>query len=410
MYDVMQGVRVIEVAEHTFVPAAAMVLADWGADVIKVERATGGGDPARSLRILQRPGQSRNAFFEVANRGKRSIGLDLNRRDGRELLYRLVEGADVFLTSLRADARAKLGIEPADLLARNPRLVYARGTGYGTRGPMAHHGGFDFPSSWCRSGSGYAQTRPGGDPPPQQPGSVGDLTGGATLAGAIAAALFRRERTGRGGVVDHALYMMGTYIMTQSITGASLAGVRETPPMPPAPAVGHPLVRLYRTRDGRWLSLCFLQDRWFPDLARHLDREDLLDDARFTDEEAKLRNAAALVAELERSFATKTLAEWKEILFSLEGVWAPLQSPAEVLDDVQATANGFVTEVHADDGTTYLSCASPGQFDERPVGELSASPGFAQHTDAILAALGLPAAEIEALHAGGVVVRGPAAG
>ena len=196
MYDVMQGVRVIEVAEHTFVPSAGVVLADWGADVIKIER-TAGGDPARHMLILQRPGQTRNEFFEVANRGKRSVALDLTRDAGREQLYRLVAGADVFITNLRTEARRKLHIEAEELMKRNPRLVYARGSGYGMRGPMANHGGFDYPSSWCRSGSGFAQT-PESGPPPLQPGSVGDLTGGATLAGAISAALFRRERTGRG--------------------------------------------------------------------------------------------------------------------------------------------------------------------------------------------------------------------
>jgi formyl-CoA transferase len=171
MYDVMAGVRVVEVAEHTFVPAASMMLADWGADVIKVERATGGGDPGRHLRLPGTGGKV-NPFFEAGNRGKRSIALDLTQASAREQLYRLIDGADVFVTNLRSGARAKLGIEPATLMARNPRLIYARGTGYGLRGTMADDGGFDFPSSWCRSGSGYAQTFPGGEPP-QQPGSVG---------------------------------------------------------------------------------------------------------------------------------------------------------------------------------------------------------------------------------------------
>ncbi|MET0137745.1 MAG: CoA transferase, partial [Sphingobium sp.] len=191
MYDVMEGVRVIEVAEHTFVPAAGMLLADWGADVVKVERTTHGGDPGRNLKIPGAEGKI-NLFFEAGNRGKRSIALDLTQQEGRDLLYQLVDQADVFTTNLRRSARVKLGIEPETLMARNPRLVYARGTGYGLHGAMADDGGFDFPSSWCRSGSAYATTFPGGEPP-SQPGSVGDLCGGATLAGAISAALFKRE-------------------------------------------------------------------------------------------------------------------------------------------------------------------------------------------------------------------------
>jgi crotonobetainyl-CoA:carnitine CoA-transferase CaiB-like acyl-CoA transferase len=400
MYDVMQGVRVIEVAEHTFVPAAGMVLADWGADVIKIER--NGGDSSRALRILQRPGQKHNAFFEVANRGKRSVGLDLTKQEGREHLHRLLADADVFITSLRADARVKLGIEPADVMAINPRIIYARGTGYGLNGSMANDGGFDLPSSWCRSGAGFAQTPIDGSRPPHQPGSVGDLTGGATLAGAIAAALFRRERTGRGAIVDNALYLVGSYIMTQSIAGASLAANVGLAPLSPSNAL-IPLVRFYQTKDKRWLSICFLTDAWFPDLARHLDRIDLIDDPRFATEEAKFANAEALIAELDGEFAKRTMAEWKTALASLVGVWAPLQSPSEVIADEQALVNGFVTPVTDRDGDTYLAASSPGQFDERPIGSLRAGPDYGEHTDEVMREIGLTDAQIAALRTAGVV-------
>jgi len=407
MYDLMEGVRVVEVAEHTFAPAAGVVLADWGADVIKVERTVGGGDPARSLRILQRPGQKLNNFFEVANRGKRSIGLDLTQQSGRDLLYQLVKGADVFITNLRADARAKLQIEVSDLMKINPKLIYARATGYGVRGPMSDHGGFDYPTSWCRSGSGFVQTPADGSRPPQQPGSVGDLTGGATLAGAISGALFRRERTGRGAVVDHSLYGMGAYIMTQSIAGASMAPPEPAVPaqQPAAPAgSGNAVVRLYRTSDNRWLSLCFLQDRWFVDLARRMGREDLLADPRFADEQSKFFNGEALIAELDKTFAEKTLAEWTDALFGMDGVWAPLQSPGEVLTDIQAIENGIVTPVTDHDGDIYYAAATPGQFDERPVGALRASPGYGQHTDEVMAELGVHADQIAAMRAEKLVV------
>lgn len=406
MYDIMDGVRVIEVAEHTFAPAGGVVFADWGADVIKIERTTGGGDPARNLRLLQRPGQKLNNFFEVANRGKRSMALDLTRTAGQEILYDLIRGADVFITSLRGDARAKLGIEPATLMKVNPKLIYARASGYGVRGPMADHGGFDYPSSWCRSGSGFVQTPADGSRPPMQPGSVGDLTGGATLAGAIAAALFRRERTGRGAVVDLSLFGMGAYIMTQAITGASLAAsvAPSTAASAPPAGSGMPLVRLYQTSDGRWLHLCFLQDRWFADLARRVDREDLLNDPRFADEQSKFLNGEALMAELDGTFAEKTLAEWSQRLFGMEGVWAPLQSPAEVLQDVQALENGIVTPVTDQDGDTYYAAATPGQFDERTVGALRSSPAYGQHTDELLGELGLGAGRIAALRATKVLI------
>jgi crotonobetainyl-CoA:carnitine CoA-transferase CaiB-like acyl-CoA transferase len=397
MYDVMKGVRVIECAEHTFVPVAATLLADWGADVIKIERTTGGGDSARSLAILQRPGQKLNGHFEVANRGKRALALDLTRPEGREVLYKIIKETDVFITSLRKGSLARMGIEPEDLMKINPRLIYARGTGYGLQGPLASAPGFDHPSSWCRSGSAFAQDPQNGSPPPLQPGSVGDLTGGATLAGAVAAALFRRERTGQGAIVDNALYLMGSYIMTQGLTGASIAAATPNVPIAPRPSLMHPLIHSYKTKDNRFLQICFLMDRWFPDLARRLGRQELVEDPRFKDEPSKMANAQALIDELQGEFSKRTLQEWCDALVDCEGVWAPQFRPVEVLNDEQALVNGFVTPVTTYDGSSYLASATPGQFDERPVGELKAAPGWGQHTDEILMEWGLGEYEIRTL-------------
>lgn len=384
MYDVMEGVRVVEVAEHTFVPASSMLLADWGADVIKVERVQGGGDPGRHLKLPGTGGRV-NPFFEAGNRGKRSIALDLTQEAGREALYALIDSADVFTTNLRRGARRKLGIEPEQLMARNPRLIYARGTGYGLHGEMADDGGFDFPSSWCRSGSGYAQTFPGGEPP-SQPGSVGDLMGGATLAGAISAALFRRERTGKGAIVDNALYMVGTYIMSQSMIAASIGHPRglATPQIKAA----NPLLNQYRTRDDRWLSICLLMDQWWPDFATKIGVPELIEDPRFVDHAARAGHARELIDILNALFASKDFAEWKAILKHIDGVWAPMQNSEEVLADPQALENGF-TPVTIDAETSYLTGASPCQFDERPVGELRGGPGYGEHSEAILREIGL---------------------
>ena len=396
MYDVLEGVKVVEVAEHTFVPASAMILADWGADVIKIERPSNGGDAGRTMRAIQRPGLPSNPFFEAANRNKRGIALDVTQPEGRELLYELVDNADVFVTNMRDEARAKMGIDAADLVARNPRLIYARGTGYGQQGPLAQARGFDYPSSWCRSGSAYAQTPPDGGPPPSQPGSVGDLTGGATLAGAIAAALFRRERTGRGAVVDHALYMVGTYIMSQSLISASM-GWKSTGPPAPRSEAPDPANNVYRTSDGRWLILCFLYDQWWPDLARTLGRSEWLSDPRYATVESRASNNLSLIAEMDAIFATKSLADWEEALMTLEGVWAPMKSADEVIADDQALANGFVTPVTYEDGSHYLTGASPGQFDGRPIGALVASPTHGQHTDEVLRELGVDNRRIDDL-------------
>ncbi|MFC3174381.1 CaiB/BaiF CoA transferase family protein [Novosphingobium bradum] len=401
MYDVMEGVRVVEVAEHTFVPAAAMQLADWGADVIKIERTSGGGDPMRSLAIPNLEAGGYNPFFEAGNRGKRSLALDLHQPAGREILYRLVKEADVFTTNLRADARAKLGIEPEDLFAINPRLIYARGTGYGREGPFAAQGGFDNPSTWVRGGLSYLHSRPG-EAPPSAATSIGDLTGGITTAGAIAAALFRRERTGKGAVVDNALYAVGTYLNSQIIAMSSM-GIQKEPQNIPREDSFSPLVLMYRTKDDRWLNLCLLMPHWWPDFCRHIDREDLIADERFADPKARHANRGALIAELDAVFATRTLAQWVKRLETMEGVWAPCFSPAEVAADPQALVNGFVVPVGPEAAPEYMVGSTPCQFDERPVGALRRGPAYGEHSAEILASLGIAGAELESLREAGVV-------
>lgn len=401
MYDVMEGIKVIEVAEHTFAPVAAMILADWGADVIKIERTSGGGDPGRDLNLPNATSGGLNMYFEAANRGKRSLALDLTKPEGRALLYKLIETTDVFITNLRASARKKMGIEPDDLMKINPRLIYARGSGYGIRGEMADHGGFDQPSSWCRSGSGYMQTPLGGEPP-SQPGSIGDLGGGATMAGAISAALFRRERTGKGAIVDHALYLIGIYLMSQSVTAAGL-GLKRGPNTTRDQAF-NPIVNFYKTRDDRWIYVCLLFEHWWPDFARHLDRPEWLDDPRYKDGASRRANRAELIAEIEQIFASKDYAFWTERLKTLDGVWAPLQSPEEVMNDPQARVNGFVTEITADDGRTYFGGSSPAQFDERLIGPLRSAPAYNAHGEDIMRELGLGNQQIADLRTSGVML------
>ena len=403
MYDVMQGVRVIEVAEHTFVPAAAMILADWGADVIKIERVVGGGDAARSMRAIQRPGLKSNPYFEAANRGKRGLGLDLTKAEGREYLYQLIESADVFITNMRDDACIKLGITAADVQQINPKIVYASGTGYGRRGPLSAARGFDMPSSWTRSGSAFVQAPANGGPPPSQPGSVGDLTGGATLAGAICAALFRRERTGKGAIVDHALYQMGTYIMSQALIQASM-GWKAAGPMPAREAMPDPMLNWYKTSDNRWLLLCLLYEAWWEDFATKVGRPEWITDPKFVDSAARAANCVEMIAQLDSIFASQTLAEWEAQFAELEGVWSPAKSPEEVIADPQALENGFVTPVTYPDGDHYLTGASPAQFDGRPVGELKASPTHGEHTDDVMRELGLTDEQITELKSRGIVI------
>ena len=286
----LEGVRVVEVANWTFVPAAGAVLADLGADVIKVEAPT--GDPQRALRNLLNLGEDGpNPFLEVPNRGKRSFTADLSLEGGRDALARVLATADVFLTSNLAPIRRRLHIEVEDIRAANPQIIYVRGTGWGAHGPMADVGGYDVACGWATSGMAYKMSV-GGDPLTQPPAFF-DLQGANTIAGAVGMALYKRERTGETSVIDVSLMHVGMWALAPDITGTPFSGAtgladRSQPP--------NPLVNTYRTRDGRWLYLVLLQaSRFWVELCTLLDCPELLEDERFVDDAARYTNRSALV-------------------------------------------------------------------------------------------------------------------
>jgi crotonobetainyl-CoA:carnitine CoA-transferase CaiB-like acyl-CoA transferase len=393
MAGVMDGIRVLEVASWTFVPAAGAVLADWGADVIKIEHPET-GDPQRGLvtsgLIGGKGGLSVNFMIEQPNRGKRSVGLDIGTDDGRELLYQLAERSDVFLTNFMPPARRRLQIDVEHIRARNPRIIYARGTGQGVRGPDAEKGGYDGASYWGRGGLGYALTPPGLDYPVSQRPATGDLPGGMTIAGGIAAALFHRERTGEPSVVDISLLGFACWVLSPDIVAAGLLN------MPMLPTGGgdrkqtfNPIVGAYRTKDGRHLGLIMLEsDKFWPDLCNHLGRPELATDPRFADAKARFDNRVECVTLLDEIFGERTLEEWKAALDTATGVWAPYQTPRELFDDPQVQANDYLPEVEAADGTRFRLAANPVQFDETPP-ELRPAPEHGQHTEEVLLELGV---------------------
>ncbi len=400
MYDIMEGVRIVEVAAWTFVPAAGAVFADWGADVIKVEHPVT-GDPQRGLVAMSTGAEAPNVFVEQPNRGKRSISIDIATDAGRELLYRLVASADVFLTNFLAPARRRLQIEVDDLLAVNPRLIYVRGTGQGVHGPDADKGGFDMASAWYRAGIGYKLTPPDADAPVGQPAAFVDLMGGMTIAAGIAAALFRRERTGQNPVVDVSLFSVGAWIMSPDILTSHYLG--QSLPSPDRTSPPNPLVNPYRTQDGRWLVLVMLQaDRFWPDLCEHLGRPDLIADPRFTDAAQRFENRVECAEVLGSIFASRSLDDWREALETLEGVWAPMQDPREIPDDVQAEPNGVFPAAAKGDATIEV-VASPVRFGDADLGPLTAAPDAGEHSDQILLELGLSWDEILELKIADVV-------
>ena len=402
MDRVLHGIRVVEVAQWWFVPAAGAVLADWGADVIKIEHPVS-GDPQRGLvtsGLVPSTGGI-NFMVEQSNRGKRSVGIDLAHPRGLELLHRLVETADVFLTNFLPAARRRLRIDVDDIRRINPRVIYVRGHGQGNRGPDRERGGYDAASFWCRGGIANALTPPTATAPVMQRAAFGDSTGAMTIAGGIAAALFRRERTGQPSVVDISLLGTAMWVLAPDIVASKLLGVDL--PASDRTRAPNPIVNSYRTRDGRWLFLNMLQpDRYWSDLCTRLGHPELIADPRFADGRVRFENRVDCIKTLDRIFAERTLSEWCERLADAEGVWAPLQSAREVNDDVQAMANGYLPAVDRGDGTSFTLVASPVEFDEEPVG-LRAAPELGQHTEEVLRALGLTWEELAACKEAGTI-------
>jgi crotonobetainyl-CoA:carnitine CoA-transferase CaiB-like acyl-CoA transferase len=390
MAEVMQGVRILEVAEHTFVPAASALLADWGAEVVKIEHVER-GDAMRGLASsgLAIMGTTVHVLLEHSNRGKQSLALDLTSSEGLEILYRLAATCDVFLTNKLPSVRSKLKIDVEDIRAHNPDIIYVRGTGQGSRGPDADRGSYDSLAYWCRAGiaMGMKQADYEYVPGPPAP-AFGDSIGAMTIAGGIMGALFHRERTGEATTVDVSLLGIGLWSMGGALALSLQHGVGWAPPPRDAPP-GNPLSATYRTRDGRYLTLTCLQAaRYWPEVCKVIERPELASDERFADAAAIKDNVADAAALLREAFAERTADEWRLRLADFSGQWALVQDTLEAAADPQTLANGYVQDCETAGGDSFQLAAAPVQYDEQPAAPKRA-PEFNEHGDAILAGLGL---------------------
>ena len=409
MHLPMKDVRILDVAQFTFVPAAAGVLADWGADVIKVEHAVTGDAQRGLVRLLGLDvGSNGSSFFPIMegpNRGKRSIGLALDKPEARPILEQLVRDSDVFLTNFLPRARAKLGIDVEDIRKINPDIIYVRGSGFGNKGDERDKGGYDSTAFWARGGSGVGVTPPGSDRMMGMPaGAYGDSMGGMTIAGGIAAALFARERTGETSVIDVSLLGVGAWAMQFAVNLALVAqGPLPVVPLPKHGAATNPLSGTYQTSDGRWLMLTMLQPgRYWPEFCVAVGRPELASDPRFDDVDKIMANAgeaAEIVAEI---LTSRTYREWIEVFDGVSGQWAAVQDAWEVSQDKSLRANGLIAQLTDADGVQRELVANPVQFDERPT-TLTRAPQFAEHTDEILRELGVSEDELLQLKIAGAV-------
>lgn len=396
----LQGIKVVEMGIWVAGPACAAVLGDWGANVIKIENPAG-GDPVRALLALGFPiVPPVNPALEVDNRNKRSVTADIHTPEGRAIVRRLIAGADVFVSNLRPAALARAGLSYADVKPENPRLIYAALTGYGLDGPDKDRAAFDYAAFWARSGAMATLGEPDGPPPTQRP-AMGDHPAGLSLAGAVCAALYHRERTGEGQHLHLSLFQAGLWMMATDIQLCLVTGLA---PSPTGRMVPNPLWNHYRAGDGRWFHLVMLQaDRYWPQFCAAIERPDLSTDPRFTDVFSRAQNAGALIELLDGIFATRPRAEWAPRFDAHDLVWAPVQTVSEVVEDPQARAlDAFATVPHRT-GEDIKVVRSPVEFSATPGSIRRAAPELGEHTEEVLLEHGYTWEDIAALKEKGAI-------
>ena len=402
MAGVMKGVRVLEVAQFVLAPSAAAILCDWGAEVIKVEHPER-GDFMRGLSAWGVPADidGVNFLWGPFNRGKRSVGIDLTIEEGCGILLELARRADVFITNYLPSARKRLGIDVADIRAANPDIVYGRGSAHGPKGGQSDLGGFES-TYWFRGGAASSATRPGSELATVPSPGFGDSQTGLALAGGLVAALFHRERTGEGLVVDSSLLASGIWAMQAALMGANLTGRDELTPVGRYDQA-NPIGMHYATGDNRFVKLSMVDsDRYWAGFCKAIGRNDLIGNPRFADAAARARNSRACVEELDVEFARRPLAEWMDVLGRQRGPWSVVQVVGELEDDRQALENGYLQSVRWGEGRELTLAPAPVQFDEATP-KLARAPELGEHTAEVLQELGYDLAEIARLRRKGVV-------
>lgn len=406
LIKVMEGVRVLEVAQFTFVPAAGAILADWGADVIKIEHPVR-GDTQRGFVNMGgfQLDPNRHPLIEHPNRGKRSVGIDVSTPEGQDVLYEIAKTADVFLTNYMPQTRQKNKFDIEHIRAVNPNIIYARGSAYGDKGPERLVGGFDGTAFWTRSGVGHALTPEElGGALPQGIPAFGDSIGGMNIAGGISAALFHRERTGEAVELDVSLLSTAWWAAGASVTQGMETGETMRSLMPGTTTSVNPFMANYLTSDGGTINLCIVSPTgYIRDTFEHLGLPELADDPRFSDVMPLIQNAEAGVELIAEAIAAKPFEYWRQHLKTMRGQWAPFQSLVDLATDEQAIANDMIVEVDASDGgKPFKVVRGPVQFNHEPL-ETTRAPQASEHTEIVLMELGLDWDRIEELKDKGAI-------
>jgi crotonobetainyl-CoA:carnitine CoA-transferase CaiB-like acyl-CoA transferase len=393
----LEGLKIIEMATYIAAPGAGGIMADWGADVIKVEPP--GGDPIRMFFSSLGVEETANPVFDMDNRGKRGIILDTSRPAGRDALLKLIDGADIFLTNVRPGGLARAGLDPETVLKRRPRLIYTTLTGYGLEGPEADRPGMDSAAFWARSGLA-AMFRPKGGDPVQLRTAFGDHVASLAIVGAVMAAVYERAQTGKGRLIDASLLRVAHYAGSSDLAIQHTRGrIASNRPRKDAP---NPLINYFKAADNRWISLLQRQgEKDWPKLARALKIEHLVGDPRFANGRARREHGATLVPLLDEAFAARPYDEIAAALDAEEMIWAPVLTAGEAIADPQAIAAGCVVQTPTHDGGVMNAPGGPVRFPGADDGPKGPSPRAGEHTRAVLAEAGFSVAEIDAMYASG---------
>ena len=389
----LAGVRVVELATFVAAPCAGALLADLGAEVIKLEVPQGELVRHTRPRMLGFKSDFEGAPpFEMDNRGKRSLTLDLKQPAALDALGRVLDSADVFLTNMLPGRRTRFGIDPESLLARCPRLVYASLTGYGLQGEEADTPSFDYAAYWARTGFMDLTRAPGQTPAFLRPGT-GDHAAGLSLVCAILSALRVRDQTDRGQLVDVSLLQMGFYIQGNDMAQTLVTG--QSPPPHDRNAPRNPLWNLYETSGNRWLMLVMIDSqRYWRGFCEAIERPELADDQRFSGPVERYRNSAALVAILDDLFATRSLPEWETFLKDRPVIWSPMKEMAEAAQDPQARRMGYFETVDHPRHGPFETVGPPFKMSAAELVGNRPAPELGVDTHAVLREAGLSDAEI----------------
>jgi len=398
----LEGIKVIDFTTWVFASGCSAILGDWGADVIKIEDPDG-GDPHRGLVSVMGLEVSKINFpWEVDNRNKRSLAVDLRTDKGKEIVYKLVEQGDVFITNIRTEAIRRLGIDYVTLSKINSGLIYAHGTGYGKRGPESTRAGYDYAAFWARAGIMNSIGEPGVPPPLALPG-LGDSTSSLALAAGVVLALLVKEKTGIGQEVDVAL--MGTGMWCNSISVAAAQFIEEDIPKRSRKEMPNPTFNSYECKDGKWIMLvCLESDRYWSDFCKVMGLEEIKNDPRFDNLTNRAENCVELISILDRKFATWDRDDLGKRYDECGILWAPVQDLKEVVKDPQAIANGFVVEVDHPTHGPFMNVASPVQLSKTPASIRTTAPELGQHTEEVLLEMGYTWEDIAGFQEAGAIL------